>query len=249
MSTDYGEMERQFLESLEADTGRDLAQWMEAIAAEDLTRRNDIIDWLRRQGFMFSKASWLERIYNNSGRPIYDGKSVKRPQRRPRGAREERGAATIIPFTPRPAAPAKPAPREEAPPAATPPPANAQPPEADKALLEELLAKAKAYRPLANFVLAEIGKAVPGAAFTAEAQHVSISRGREFAVLAVSARELRLGLDLGSRPVAAPLVAAKFTNVGSRISPAITHMIILTDARQIDDALRSLVKEAAARTG
>ncbi len=71
MSTDYGEMERQFLESLKADTGRDLAAWMEAIGAENLDRRNDIIDWLRRQGFMFSKASWLERIHNNGGRPIY----------------------------------------------------------------------------------------------------------------------------------------------------------------------------------
>jgi hypothetical protein len=249
-------MERQFLESLEADTGRDLKAWMEAIAAEDLTRRNDIIDWLRRQGFMFSKASWLERIYNNGGRPIYDGKSVKRPQRRPRGPREERGAATIIPFAPRLGPVGNPDPRaaeHQAPSSEArqdrPPPASATSPQADKAKLDELLARAKAYRPLASFLLAEISKAVPGAGFTAESQHVSISQGREFAVLAISAKELRLGLDLGDRPIAAPLTSAKFTNAGSRISPAITHMIILTDARQIDDALRSLFKEAAARAG
>ena len=98
MSTNYGELERQFLESLKADTGRDLAAWMEAIGAENLDRRNDIIDWLRRQGFMFSKASWLERIHNNGGRPIYSDQGAKRPQRRPRVPRE---AATILPFVPR----------------------------------------------------------------------------------------------------------------------------------------------------
>ncbi|WP_334146560.1 DUF4287 domain-containing protein, partial [Hyphomicrobium sp.] len=65
MSIDYGERERQFLETLKSDTGRALDEWMTAIAAEGLTQRNDIIDWLRREGFMFSKASWIERIHNN----------------------------------------------------------------------------------------------------------------------------------------------------------------------------------------
>jgi hypothetical protein len=231
-------MERQFLESLKADTGRDLAAWMEAIGAENLDRRNDIIDWLRRQGFMFSKASWLERIHNNGGQPIYSGKGAKRPQRRPRAPRE---AATILPFAPRTPASA-PAPREE------PAPAAVQAP-ADKAALDELIAKAKAFRPLANFVLAEIGKAVPGAVFTAEGSHISIASTREFAVLAISPRELRLGLDLGQRPFDRTLQPAKFTNPTSRISPGITHMIILTDARQIDDALRALFREAAQRAG
>jgi len=238
VSTDYGEMERQFLESLQADTGRDLAAWMEAITAENLDRRNDIIDWLRRQGFMFSKASWLERIHNNGGRPIYSGKDAKRPQRRPRAPRE----ATILPFAARPpAVMAIQAPREE------PAPADKSP--ADKAALDELIAKAKAFRPLANFVLAEIAKAVPGAVFTPEGAHISIARTREFAVLAISPRELRLGLDLGQRPFDKGLQAAKFTNPTARISPGITHMIILTDARQIDDGLRALLKEAAARAG
>jgi hypothetical protein len=244
VSSKYGEMERQFLESLKADTGRDLGQWLAAIAAEELTRRNDIIDWLRRQGFMFSRASWLERIHNNGGQPIYSDTSAKRPQRRPRAPREER-EATILPFRAPPpvAKPATPAP----PAAVEKPPAAAAAPAAGKAQIDELLAKAKAYRPLANFLLAEIAKAVPGAVLTPEAGHVSISHGREFAVLAISAKELRLGLDLGSRPFAAPLVAAKFTNSSARISPGITHMVILTDARQVDDALRSLFKEAAAR--
>jgi hypothetical protein len=245
VSTNYGEMERQFLESLQADTGRDLAAWMEAIAAEKLERRNDIIDWLRRQGFMFSKASWLERIHNNGGRPIYSDSGTKRPQRRPRAPRQ---AATILPFAARQPAMQQPAtvvPPREAPPV----PAAADTPPAEKAALDELIVKAKAFRPLANYVLAEIGKAVPGVVFKPEAAHVSISKGSEFAVLAISPRELRLGLDLGQRAFDKALVAAKFTNLPSRISPAITHMIILTDARQIDDGLRALFREAAQRAG
>jgi hypothetical protein len=185
---------------------------------------------------MFSKASWLERIHNNGGRAIYSDKSAKRPQRRPRAPSE----ATVLPFTARPAV--RPAPPEE-------PAAAAEKPPADTAALDELIAKAKAFRPLANFVLAEIGKAVPGAVFTPEAGHISISRGREFAVLAISPRELRLGLDLGQRPFDKTLQAAKFANASARISPGITHMVILTDARQIDDGLRALFMEAASRAG
>lgn len=237
MSTDYGEMERQFLESLKADTGRDLAEWLEAIAAENLDRRNDIIDWLRRKGFMFSKASWLERIHNNGGRPIYAGKDTKRPQRRVRVAQ----SSNVVPFKLPPAAPPPAPPADPAPvtaPVATSPPA-------DKGALDELLAKAKAYRPLANFVLAEIAKAVPGAVLSAEAAHVSISNGRPFAVLAISARELKLGLDLGQRPFDNTVKAAKLPGISS----AITHMVILTDARQVDDGLRALFREAASRTG
>lgn len=233
MSTDYGEKERQFLASLKADTGRDLGEWMSAIAAEGLTRRNDIIDWLRRQGFMFSKASWLERIHNNGGKPIYgDGMRALRPARtRPR--RSPSGPAAPI------AAVAEVAPLREP----SPPPADA----AEAAELDHLLAKAKAFRPLAHFVLAEIRKTVPDMTVTAEAAHAMIARGGPFAVLAISPRELRLGLALAGTPFDETLQAARFTNLSPRIPPSISHMIILTDARQVNDALMTRVAEAAAR--
>ena len=88
MSADYAEKEREFLACLEADTGRDLEAWMAAIETQGLTERNEIIDWLREQGFLFSKASWLERIHNNSGKPIYGvgaarARAVKRPRSKP----------------------------------------------------------------------------------------------------------------------------------------------------------------------
>lgn len=71
MGADYADMEREFVAALGEDTGRDLGGWIAAIAATGLADRNAIIDWLRHQGFTFSRASWLERIHHNGGRLIY----------------------------------------------------------------------------------------------------------------------------------------------------------------------------------
>ena len=71
MSNDEREEERDFLEGLKARTGRDLGQWMAAIAAAGFSDKNEIIDWLRAEGLPFARASWLERIHRNGGKPIY----------------------------------------------------------------------------------------------------------------------------------------------------------------------------------
>ena len=71
MARDEQEEEREFLADLEARTGRDLAQWMAAITAQGFADKNETIDWLRAQGIPFARASWLERIHSNGGRPIY----------------------------------------------------------------------------------------------------------------------------------------------------------------------------------
>ena len=299
MSTDYGEKERQFLETLKTDTGRDVAEWMAIIAAEKLTTRNEIIDWLRRKGFMFSKASWLERIHNNGGRPIYENGGAARKTARPRRVAAPIGApavpsgspappptaaaaappppfapaapppsppapsATIIPLRGvRPAPPAFPgsAPPVAASPAPAPsalsgsaPPAfsgSAPPPSAQKHDLEAVLAKAKAFRPLANYVLSEIAKAVPGSVATPGAAHVVLSKGAQtFAVLSISAKELRLGLALAGAAVEAPYQAAKAASFPANHGSSLSHMAVLSDARQINDALLARVREAADRVG
>ena len=87
MATDYGEKERAFIDGLKENSGRDLDEWMAAITEQNLPHRNDIIDWLRQQGFMFSKASWLERIHHNGGRPIYADTAATTPAA-PRHRRE-----------------------------------------------------------------------------------------------------------------------------------------------------------------
>src|SRR5262245_26754513 len=132
MAGDEREEEREFLAELKARSGQDLAQWMGAIAAQGLVDRNQIIDWLRAQGFPFARASWLERIHSNGGKPIY----VDEP---PAPAAESRTPPPLV----------KPAP----------PP---RPPSArETAALEKLLAAAKGYRPLFHLLEAEIRRAVP----------------------------------------------------------------------------------------
>ena len=233
MSTDYGEKERQFLETLKADTGRSLDEWMAAIAAEGLAHRNDIIDWLRRQGFLFSKASWIERIHNNGGRPIYGDAGSPRASARARPA-----APRLL----RPVAPAE-APR---PPPPAPPQAEVAAParaaEPDPAALDALLVRAKAFRPLAVYVTAEIRKAVPETAVVVGGGHLTFRvRERDFALLTIGPKELRLGLALKDSPAAAAaLEPAKLAG-----APSMTHMAVLTDARQITPALMAAAAAAA----
>jgi len=234
VSIDYGAMERQFLETLKADSGRSLEEWMAAIAAAGLTERNDIIDWLRRQGFLFSKASWIERIHNNGGRPIYEGTSTARMRTLRRQAIPRRTEATPMPAAPQPpVAPLSAVTASQTSSTATP----------DPAALEALLARAKAYRPLAVYVIAEIRKAVPAVTLRLVDGGVIFTAGaRDFAALAVSGKDLRLGLALAAPLPGVALEAARLT---LRPLPTVTHMIVLTDARQITPALLAGVAHAA----
>jgi len=106
--------------------------------------------------------------------------------------------------------------------------------------LSELLTKAKAYRPLAEHLIREISKAIPGAGVSARGSYVSVARTTEFAALAVAARELRLGLALGDDDDGNSVPRGKMTGTLARIS----HVISLTDARQIDGKLLEAVRKA-----
>lgn len=287
MSIDYGERERQFLATLEADSGKPLDAWMAAIRAQGLTHRNDIIDWLRRQGFMFSKASWLERIHNNGGKPIYDGApSGRRPQTRPRQTSApittapatpatpvaatapatpaaERPRLTLVAQNPPPTAPVTETPRsaQTAPTASTPVAAPVVPPPAppapaktqavastegssDQATIDALLARAKAFRPLAVYVTAEIRKRVPNVAVIARDGYLAFTNANgAFSLLVISAKELKLGLALKSPPSGLELEAGKLS--GLRGAPPVSHVATLTDARQVTPALMAAIAEAA----
>jgi len=233
MATDYGEKERAFIDGLKENTGRDLAEWMDAITAQALPHRNDIIDWLRQQGFMFSKASWLERIHHNGGKPIYadSGKG------RDRSRRTDRPPADAPPAAPVAATPVGP-PKLTLVASSAPAPSSAD--------LEALLAKAKAYRPLAQHVIARIKAARPGARFEAHDTYVAIADPDEFAALGIGAKELRLHLALGEHP---PDDLAKRAAPGGGLGKgqALSHMVVLTDARQIDQRLLDLVRLAATK--
>jgi hypothetical protein len=233
MATDYGEKERAFIDGLKENTGRDLAAWMDAITAQALPHRNDIIDWLRQQGFMFSKASWLERIHHNGGKPIYADSAKGRARSR----RPDRPPADAPPAAPAASPPV-------GPPKLTVVASSA--PAAPSADLEALLAKAKAYRPLAQHVIARIKAARPSARFEARDTFVAIADPDEFAALGIGAKELRLHLALGEHP---PDDLAKKAAPGGGLGKgqALSHMVVLTDARQIDQRLLDLVRLAATK--
>ena len=239
MATDFGEKEREFIDGLKENTGRDLDEWMQAISAAGLGHRNDIIDWLRHKGLMFSKASWLERIHHNGGKPIYAGVPKEAAPRRPALRRREAPVAPGAPQSP------EPPPRATAPPALAPSAPAAPGAGGD---VDALLAKAKAYRPLAQHVLAKIKSVNPGAALSARDSAVAIGGPSPFAVLGITAKELRLHLALGEHPFD-DVVKKGQAGGGLGKGEALSHMLVLTDARQIDARFIDLITLAAAKAG
>jgi hypothetical protein len=211
MARDEQEEEREFLADLEARTGRTLAQWMAAITAHGFADKNETIDWLRAQGIPFARASWLERIHSNAGRPIY---LHQPPKPEPEG---------------KPQMPPKPQPPARAPTAR------------EVADLDKLLAAGKGYRPLYLLLEAEVRNAVPGLTITPKTAYISLGAPREFAAVTLHATELRLGLDLGDRAFDAQVQKARMRGPGQ----AISHMLVLTDARQVNADLLNLIKAAS----
>ena len=112
--------------------------------------------------------------------------------------------------------------------------------------LDAVLAKAKAYRPLAQHVLAKIRSVSPAAAVSARENAVAIGGPSPFAVLGITARELRLHLALGEHP-SDEVVKKGQAGGGLGKGEALSHMLVLTDARQIDARFIELVTLAAAK--
>ncbi len=216
MSADFAEKEKEFVTSLEADTGRDLGAWMAAISACGFMERNDIIDWLRHQRFTFAKASWLERIHNNGGKLIYSD-------------------AEIAPVA---AAPAVPAP---APVAAPPPAAHAAPSAAHEGDINAALSAAKGLRPLAELVLRELASAVPDTQFFVDGPLIVAAAPATYAALLPGPKKLKLYSDFST----AGQVIALAGEPVNKSPPPFPHMLLLDDARQIDDGWRDAVRAAA----
>jgi hypothetical protein len=230
MTAKESEEEREFLERLQARSGRSLAEWMAAITLERFADKNAAIDWLRAQGFAFQRASWLERIHANGGKPIFGELPAKAPPVRavadpaaPSPAPAQVKTEPIQPGAPRPVSPT--------------PPADAA------AALEKLIAGAKGYRPLYQMLETAIRGAVPEVVLTPRTGYISLGAPAEFAAVTLHPSEVRLGLDLGDRPFDMLAQNAKLKGPGA----GITHMAVLTDARQINGELLSLIKVAHER--
>lgn len=239
MARDEREEERDFLERLQARTGRDLAQWMAAITLEKFADKNQAIDWLRAQGLSFQRASWLERIHANGGKPIYGSASPK--LQTPEPLKVAAASAAAKPQPPPVATPASVGAPTPAPPPPT-APAPALPPDA-AAALEKLIATAKGYRPLYQMLESAIRGTIHNLNLTPRPGYISLGAPAEFAAVTLHATEVRLGLDLGERPFDALLQKSKLKGPG----PAISHMAVLTDARQVNSELMKLVEIANGR--
>lgn len=67
-----GEFEKEFMDGLFADTGKDLKAWLQNIDAFASKKRNEVIAWLKAEhGFGHMNASLLAGIHANGGKPVY----------------------------------------------------------------------------------------------------------------------------------------------------------------------------------
>lgn len=225
MISAYAEKEREFVAGLAEDTGRDLAGWMAAIAESGYTERNDIIDWLRHQGFQFAWASWLERIHHNGGRLIYaddDLPGERRPASRAAAMRdmdeEPPSRVSSLRLVPQPV----------------------RPPAGD---IQNLLREAKGLRPLAEHILREVGRAVPATEFAATGPLVTMSAPTPYAALHPGPKKLRLYANFGQ----AGGNRSKPAEAINKSAPPFAEMLVLDDARSVDEDFRRLIRAAAAR--
>jgi hypothetical protein len=67
-----GEIEKEFIDNLKAQSGKSVPEWMKQLSSSGITKRNDLIKWLKeRAGFGHMNASLLTGIYLNNGKPVY----------------------------------------------------------------------------------------------------------------------------------------------------------------------------------
>ncbi|MFY9621080.1 MAG: DUF5655 domain-containing protein [Pyrinomonadaceae bacterium] len=67
-----GEIEKEFIDNLKTSTGKSVPEWMKQLSSSGITKRNDLIKWLKESaGFGHMNASLLAGIYLNNGKPVY----------------------------------------------------------------------------------------------------------------------------------------------------------------------------------
>ncbi len=110
-------------------------------------------------------------------------------------------------------------------------------------LLDAQFAKAAEMKPLYETFLEFVQKHFPNSTVLPKKTYVSILENREFAAVNIKPKELRVGLDLGERPFDSKIEKAKLTGPMPRIS----HMFVLTDAKQLDAGIVQALKDSHAR--
>jgi hypothetical protein len=68
-----GEFEKEFLDGLDAATGKDLKTWLGILDGFGSKKRPDVVKWLKEtHGFGHMQASLLAGIHANDGKLVYD---------------------------------------------------------------------------------------------------------------------------------------------------------------------------------
>lgn len=110
-------------------------------------------------------------------------------------------------------------------------------------LLENQFAKAAEMRPLFEAFVEFVRKNFPASSVLPKKTYVSILENREFAAVNIKPKELRIGLDLGDRPFDDKFEKAKLTGPMPRIS----HMLVLTDEKQLNGDFIEALKASHSR--
>ena len=182
-----GEFEKEFMDGLKGETGKDLAAWLKIVDGCGTKKRNDVIAWLKSEHkFNHMHASLLAGIHANGGKPVY--------------------ASTDD-------------------------------------LLDGQFAKFADMRSLYDSFVGFVAKNFPVATILPKKTYVSVLENREFGAVNVKKGELRIGLDLGDRAFDKKVEKAKLTGPMPRIS----HMVVVTDAAQLDGTLADLLTQSHAR--
>jgi hypothetical protein len=97
-------------------------------------------------------------------------------------------------------------------------------------------------KPVYDALQSGIAEHVPEAEFIPTKAYVSIEGKRCFACATMTKNSIRVGLDLGDRPMDEYVQKAK--SLGAM--PNLTHMVEITEASQVDDRLLGYVEQAYA---
>ena len=188
MAKTSGEIEKEFIETAEAKTGKTLQNWLNLVQSSRIEKRNDILEWLKKgHGLNHLQAQLITGIYVNNGNPVYINET---------------------------------------------------------ALLENQFLKAPDMRPLFASISEKIISTFQGTQLIPKKTYLSFTAVREFAAINVKPNELRLGLDLDDKPFTEMLLKSKLLGPMPRIS----HMIVLTEAKQFDKKAMTLLTQSYNRT-
>ena len=114
----------------------------------------------------------------------------------------------------------------------------------EAALLENQFVKCEAMRPVFEAVSDKILSLLTDTVLIPKKTYLSYTANREFAAINIKPKEIRLGVDLGSEPFTETLQKSKLTGAMPRIS----HMLIITDASQLDDTAIAYLQQSYNRS-